>query len=77
MYGLHNVSETGFLQISLVFCDLGTGLLYLLSLAANIALVDHSQLATSEYGDRFMLVAGLLNYLCMLDAFDLAVWRKR
>lgn len=77
LYGLHNVSETGFLAYVFGFCDLGTGLFYLLSLASNIALEDHSQLATSEYGDRFMMVAGLLNYLCMLDAFDLAVGRKR
>ncbi len=77
LYGLHNVSETGFLAYVFGFCDLGTGLLYLLSLAANIAVLDHSQLATSEYGDRFLLVAGLLNYVCMLDAFDIAVGRKR
>ncbi len=77
LYGLHNVSETGFLAYIFGFCDLGTGILYLLSLAANIAVLDHSQLATSEYGDRFLMVAGLLNYLCMLDAFDIAVGRKK
>ena len=77
LYGLHNVSETGFLAYVFGFCDLGTGLLYLLSLAANIAVLDHSQIATSEYGDRFLMVAGLLNYLCMLDAFDIAVGRKK
>ncbi len=77
LYGLHNVSETGFLAYVFGFCDLGSGLLYLLSLAANVGVVDHSQLATSEYGDRFMMVAGLLNYLCMLDAFDVATGRKR
>jgi hypothetical protein len=67
----------GFLAYVFGFCDLGTGALYLLSLAADIAVVDHSQLATSEYGDRFLMVAGLLNYLCMLDAFDIAVGRKK
>lgn len=77
LYGLHNVSETGFLAYVFGFCDLGSGLLYLLSLASNIAVPDNSQLATSEYGDRFMMVAGLLNYLCMLDAFDIAVGRKK
>ena len=77
LYGLHNVSETGFLAYVFGFCDLGSGLLYLLSLATNIGVLDHSQLATSEYGDRFLMVAGLLNYLCMLDAFDIAVGRKK
>ena len=77
LYGLHNAPETGFLAYVFGFCDLGTGLLYLLSLLSDIGVTDHSQLATSEYGDRFLMVAGLLNYLCMLDAFDIAAGRKR
>lgn len=77
LYGLHNVSDTGFLAYVFGFCDLGTGLLYLLSLLSNIGVADQSQLATAEYGDRFLMVAGLLNYLCMLDAFDIAAGRKR
>jgi hypothetical protein len=77
LYGLHNVSETGFLAYVFGFCDLGTGLLYLLSLAGNVAVLDQSHLATSEYGDRFLMVAGLLNYLSMLDAFDIAAGRKK
>ena len=32
---------------------------------------------TYEYGNTFLLVAGLLNYLAMLDAFDIAVGRKQ
>jgi len=31
---------------------------------------------TYEYGNTFLLVAGLLNYLVMLDAFDIAAGRK-
>ncbi|HZH89959.1 MAG TPA: DUF6677 family protein [Pyrinomonadaceae bacterium] len=77
LYGLHNVADTGFLAYVFGFCDLGTGLLYLLSLLADIAVKDHSHLATSEYGDRFLMVAGLLNYLSMLDAFDIAAGRKK
>jgi hypothetical protein len=77
LYGLHNAAETGFLAYVFGFCDLGTGLLYLSSLLANIAVTDYSQLGTSEYGDRFLMVAGLLNYLCMLDAFDIAAGRKK
>ena len=32
--------------------------------------------ATYEYGNMFMIVAGLLNFLVMLDAFDIAMGRK-
>ena len=34
-------------------------------------------LATFEYGGRFLEVAGLLNYLAVLDAVDIAVGRKK
>ena len=77
LYGLHNIPEAGFLAYVFGFCDLGTGLLYITSLLAEFAVTDQAQLGTSEYGDRFFMVAGLLNYLCMLDAFDIAVGRKR
>ena len=58
------------------FCDLGTGFVYLISLWGNIGLVDQASRATAEYGNVFMMVAGLLNYLLALDAFDLAARRK-
>ena len=32
--------------------------------------------ATFEYGNAFLIVAGLLNFLVMLDAFDIALGRK-
>jgi hypothetical protein len=31
---------------------------------------------TYEYGNAFLLVAGLLNFLVILDAFDIAMGRK-
>jgi len=31
---------------------------------------------TYEYGNTFLIVAGLLNFLVMLDAFDIALGRK-
>lgn len=31
---------------------------------------------TYEYGNAFLIVAGLLNYLVILDAFDIAMGRK-
>lgn len=32
--------------------------------------------ATYEYGNCFLIVAGLLNFLVMLDAYDIALGRK-
>ena len=32
--------------------------------------------ATFEYGNTFLIVAGLLNFLVVLDAFDIAMGRK-
>src|SRR5438270_471465 len=76
LYGLHNVDEAGLLAYVFGFCDLGTGLVYLVSLWGNIGIVDQASRATAEYGNVFMMVAGLLNYLLALDAFDLAARRK-
>lgn len=76
LYGLHNVEDVGLLAYVFGLCDVGTGLLYLISLWANIGLVDQASRATAEYGNVFIMVAGLLNYLLALDVFDLAVGRK-
>ncbi|MFL6209035.1 MAG: DUF6677 family protein [Pyrinomonadaceae bacterium] len=76
LYGPHNVDETGLLAYVFGLCDLGTGLLYLASLWGGVGLIDQSSRATAEYGNIFLMVAGLLNYLLALDAFDLGVGRK-
>ena len=64
------------LQLLPMIADLGSGLLYVVCWAANIGFADNAQLVTYEYGTTFLLVAGLLNYLAMLDAFDIAAGRK-
>jgi hypothetical protein len=76
LYGLHNVAEAGALAYVFGVCDLGTGLLYLLSLWGGIGLVDQASRATAEYGNILLMVAGLLNYLLALDVYDLCVGRK-
>lgn len=60
-----------------MIANLGAGLLYIFCWIANTGFVENAQLVTSEYGDKFLLVAGLLNYLAMLDAFDIAAGRKK
>lgn len=64
------------LQLLPMIANFGSGLLYLVCWAANIGFTDNAQLMTYEYGNTFLLVAGLLNYLAMLDAFDIAARRK-
>jgi hypothetical protein len=67
------------LQLPPMIANLGTGFLYLLCWASDTGFAEtaeYARLATFEYGNTFLLVAGLLNYLAMLDAFDIAVGRK-
>ena len=67
------------LQIPPMIGDLGTGLLYIACWVLGFGFANGPQqaaLPTFEYGWTFLLVAGLLNYLSMLDAFDIAAGRK-
>lgn len=67
------------LQAAPAVANLGTGGLYLFCslLGLNFAeLPEQMSRATFEYGNTFLWVAGLLNYLAMLDAFDIAAGRK-
>jgi hypothetical protein len=67
------------LQAAPAIANLGTGGLYLFCsiLGLNFAeLPEQMSRATFEYGNTFLWVAGLLNYLAMLDAFDIAAGRK-
>jgi hypothetical protein len=59
-----------------MIANVGSGLLYVVCWMANIGFAENAQLVTYEYGNTFLLVAGLLNYLAMLDAFDIAAGRK-
>ena len=67
------------LQIPPMIANLGSGLLYLASWVLGIGFTDdptQAARATYEYGNTFLLIAGLLNYLSMLDAFDISAGRK-
>lgn len=55
--------------------DLGVGLPYVLAKAAGAG-VGRVTAATYEYGNTFLIVAGLLNALVVLDAVDVALGRK-
>lgn len=68
-----------FLQLLKSFANVGNGIIYVFCLIANIGMNASPQAAESytyEYGNTFMLVSGLLNYLVALDAYDIYVGRK-
>jgi hypothetical protein len=56
--------------------DVGAGALYVLSLA-----LDWGQgaiaFATADYGTKFIIVAGLLNFIAMADAYHIAIGKKQ
>jgi len=57
------------------FADVGMGVPYFVAKAAGLGAGD--VIAQSfEYGNAFLIVAGLLNMLVVLDAFDVAEGRK-
>ncbi len=61
------------------FANMGIGLLYFILLAADIGFQlapNQAAAPTFEYGNTFLLVAGLLNMLAVMDTYDIAVGRK-
>jgi len=79
LFRLSNSDEgaSALLQLLPMTANAGAGLLYVICWLTNSGFADHAQMATYEYGNTFLLVAGLLNYLAMLDAFDIAAGRKQ
>jgi len=58
-----------------IFADVGVGLPYVIAVGMGHGHgVPTSQ--TFDYGWAYLIVAGLLNYLVVLDAFDIAQGRK-
>jgi len=61
-----------------VFARFGNGLGAIVSyIAASSPDPLVAARATFEYGGRLLEIAGLLNYLAALDAYDIAIGRKR
>jgi hypothetical protein len=55
--------------------DLGLGLPYFLAKIIGVGAGEVTAI-TYEYGNAYVIVAGLLNMLAVLDAFDIAMGRK-
>ena len=67
------------IQVPPMIANLGTGIAYVVCWMMDIGFRDDPVQAartTYEYGNTFLLIAGLMNYLTMLDAFDIAAGRK-
>ncbi|HXG93766.1 MAG TPA: DUF6677 family protein [Blastocatellia bacterium] len=72
----------GFLPFDLIsmlwfFAQIGAGLCYIIAYALGIGTHPNPSAGTFEYGNTFMFLAGLLNYLVIHDAYDIAAGRKR
>ncbi|HUI56396.1 MAG TPA: DUF6677 family protein [Bryobacteraceae bacterium] len=55
--------------------DLASGILYLMTVWLGYSQPDVAG-AVHDYGTKFLVTAGLLNILAMVDAFEIAVRRK-
>ncbi len=77
-YPGYDLKEGFLLYLLNIFAKLGNGLGYLLSyLFSQNAPIDAAARATFEYGGRFLEIAGLLNYLAVIDAVDTGIGRKK
>jgi len=56
--------------------DVGAGGLYILTLANDWG-QGAIAFATADYGTKFMIVAGLLNFIAVADAYHVAIGKKR
>jgi len=55
--------------------DVGAGGLYILSQAMNWGHTAISH-ATADYGTKYLIVAGLLNFISVADAYHIAIGKK-
>ncbi len=55
--------------------DVGAGGLYIVTRALDIGR-GAINLATADYGTKFIIVAGLLNVICAVDAYHIAIGKK-
>jgi hypothetical protein len=56
--------------------DFGAGGLYILTLANDWG-QGAIAFATADYGTKFMIVAGLLNFIAVADAYHIAIGKKQ
>ncbi len=72
--------QTGDLLTTVIYCggfigDLMAGVLFLLARAFGYDQIDVAG-HVHDYGTKFLVAAGLLNILAMVDAYEIATGRK-
>ena len=72
--------KTGDLLATIIYCggflgDLASGVFYLLTVWLGYAQPDVAGFA-HDYGTKFLVTAGLLNVLAMVDAYEIAAGKK-
>jgi len=72
--------QIGDLLTTLIYCggflgDLATGIFYLATVWLGYVQSDVAGLG-HDYGTKFLVTAGLLNVLAMVDAYEIAVGKK-
>lgn len=65
----------GFFEVLGFLADAGAGVFYFLPRWLSVDVADVSR-ATGDYGTRFFATAGVLNALCALDAYRLALTKN-
>ncbi len=61
-----------------IFARLGNGLGAIISFVLKASPPPHvAAWGTIEYGTKFLEVAGLLNFLAVIDSFDIGIGRKK
>ena len=56
--------------------DIGSGLLYFIARAMDWG-AGNIQRAVADYGTKYIVVAGLLNIICAVDAYHIAIGKKQ
>jgi hypothetical protein len=72
--------QTGDILTTIIYCggflgDLAAGLLYLLTTWLGYAQIDMAG-HVHDYGTKFLVAAGLMNVLAMVDAYEIATGKK-
>jgi hypothetical protein len=72
---LYSLNEGPFLSFLAALGDISVGAPYFIARGFELTASDITSFAFN-YGTTFLIVAGLLNILLILDAYDIAVGRK-
>lgn len=73
---LFNPQFSGFFATLKFIADAGIGLLYWVSWLGGLGVGDPNSY-TYDFGNVFIYVAGLLNMVVVVDAFDISMGRKK